>query len=33
MVEKRNSERIKDEDVVSALSSESPEISEFLITI
>jgi DNA repair protein RadA len=28
MVEKRNSERIKDEDVVSALSSESPEISE-----
>jgi len=28
MAEKRNSERIKDEDVVSALSSESPEISE-----
>jgi len=28
MVEKRNSERIKDEDVVSALSSESPEISD-----
>jgi DNA repair protein RadA len=28
MVEKRNSERIKDEHVVSALSSESPEISE-----
>src|SRR6187200_2645155 len=28
MAEKRNSERIKDEDVVSALSSESPEISD-----
>ena len=31
MVEKRNSERINDEDVVSALSSESPEISDLTI--
>ena len=33
MVEKRNSERINDEDVVSALSSESLKFLKFLITI
>ena len=32
MVEKRNSERMKDEDVVNALSSETLK-SKFLITI